>query len=358
MQLGIPTIRRLALDLTRELVILVILAIVASVAVFLVFGLSPMTFIQPLVERIADCSLNIDRCPRILTEDLLRFVPLLMAALGFSACFRMGYFNIGIEGQFAVGMVAAALGVHFVKSGDDYGFIASALTGGGFALVGVTVWGILPYLLSRGDDRSAIVSNLVFNALAIPAIAYSLKLTGTDDKTSQTVQTIEVIKATFFSANLSIQWIAVVALITALLIVASCASYLINRTRPGLLLRLEATNWRATQLLGHPRGRFQSLGLMIGFVCIAVGCTISFLAWGRGSYGYVAGLGFDAIMIAILGNYRVSWMAMYGFFIILLRELSTKLQMNQIAPEAALIFQGFVLLIGLCLANIIRRRLR
>ena len=83
------------------------------------------------------------RTPYAIGELLLKATPLLLIALGLAVCFRSNVWNIGAEGQFVLGALAAG-GVALL-AGPDSGrwmVLAVLLAGvaGGMAWAGLTAW--------------------------------------------------------------------------------------------------------------------------------------------------------------------------------------------------------------------------
>src|SRR5678816_3248236 len=72
-----------------------------------------------------------------LTELAVKATPLLLIALGLAVCFRSNVWNIGAEGQFVVGAIAAS-GIAMLATKDSGGwFFLPVLVGG---VVGGMAW--------------------------------------------------------------------------------------------------------------------------------------------------------------------------------------------------------------------------
>lgn len=112
------------------------LTVLIGMALFLLLGKDPLRGLQVFFwEPI--------RTPYALGELLLKATPLLLIALGLAVCFRSNVWNIGAEGQFVLGALAAG-GVALL-AGPDSGrwmVLAVLLAGvaGGMAWAGLTAW--------------------------------------------------------------------------------------------------------------------------------------------------------------------------------------------------------------------------
>ena len=83
------------------------------------------------------------RTPYAIGELLLKATPLLLIALGLAVCFRSNVWNIGAEGQFVLGALAAG-GVALLAGPDSGRWMVPAVllagVAGGMAWAGLTAW--------------------------------------------------------------------------------------------------------------------------------------------------------------------------------------------------------------------------
>lgn len=97
-------------------------------------------------------------------EVLLAAIPLMFTGLAALVAFRSGYYNIGGEGQFIAGAIAATAIAAFLPGLPTLVALPLALAGG--ALAGA-LWGLVPALLRvrRGIDE--VVTTLLLNPVAL-----------------------------------------------------------------------------------------------------------------------------------------------------------------------------------------------
>jgi simple sugar transport system permease protein len=97
-------------------------------------------------------------------EVLLTATPLLFTGIAVAIAFRVGYWNIGAEGQFLAGAIATtalALGLPDLPAvlALPLGFVAGA--------VGGLVWATLPAWLKRHAEIDEVVTTLLLNPVAL-----------------------------------------------------------------------------------------------------------------------------------------------------------------------------------------------
>ncbi len=105
------------------------------------------------------------------SATLVRAVPLILLGLGVAVAFRTGAFNIGAEGQFYAGAIAATwVGVHVTAwpSGLAVGAVWVAATIAGL------LWIALPVLLKVRFGVLEVISTLLLNFVAEAMVSYAV----------------------------------------------------------------------------------------------------------------------------------------------------------------------------------------
>ncbi len=98
-----------------------------------------------------------------LTEVLLAATPILFTGLAVAVAFRAGYFNIGAEGQFLAGAVAASIAGLYLPDLPSLAAVPVALVLG--ALGGVA-WAVVPAMLRVHFGIDEVVTTLLLNPVA------------------------------------------------------------------------------------------------------------------------------------------------------------------------------------------------
>ncbi len=138
------------------------ITVLIGVALFVALGKDPLRglevfFWEPLKSRYA------------LGELMVKATPLLLIALGLAVCFRSNVWNIGAEGQFVMGAIAAG-GVALLadKTTGSWIMVAVLLAG----TLGGMAWGGLTALLRDKFNANEILVSLMLVYVAILILSY------------------------------------------------------------------------------------------------------------------------------------------------------------------------------------------
>src|SRR6478735_6066240 len=125
-----------AMSIASPLLALAITVVIGTI-LFILLGKDPLRglavfFVEPVKSAYA------------LSELAMKATPLLLIALGLAVCFRSNVWNIGAEGQFIVGAIAAG-GVAMLAGKDtgNWFFVAIVLAG----ILGGMAWAALVAVL-------------------------------------------------------------------------------------------------------------------------------------------------------------------------------------------------------------------
>lgn len=237
---------------------------------------------------------------RPLTETLTFATPLIAAGLGVALAFRIGMFNIGGRGQMlmaaaAAGWVGFALdlpwGIHLIVA-LLAGIVAGALWGG-----------IAGYLKARTGAHEVIVT-IMLNYVAFYLISWMLRTPGllqapgsSNPKTPGMKDT--AVLPSLLGPQFNLHWGFVLAIAATVLV-----WWIINRSSLGFKFRAVGENPNAARVAGINVPSMYIVGMLIagGLVGIAgVSQVLGTITTGF-SADIDAGIGFDAITVALLGR--------------------------------------------------------
>lgn len=108
-----------------------------------------------------------------ISETLVRATPLMLTGLAVSVAFRMLFWNIGAEGQLAMGAFAAsgvALFLPKLMPGISAWLLLPLMLVGGF--LGGALWALIPAMLKAFISVNEIITTLMLNYVAILWIQY------------------------------------------------------------------------------------------------------------------------------------------------------------------------------------------
>ena len=107
------------------------------------------------------------------SETLLRAIPLMLTGLAVGIAFRMLFWNIGAEGQFVWGAIAATWVALFLpeKIGGfpAWAYLPAMIAA---AFVAGAVWGLIPAILKTFLQVNEIITTLMFNYVALLWMQY------------------------------------------------------------------------------------------------------------------------------------------------------------------------------------------
>jgi simple sugar transport system permease protein len=237
-----------------------------------------------------------------ISETLTAAIPLTLAGLGIALSFRAGMFNIGAEGQILMGGMAAVI-VGFSFAGLPMAvhlplvLLAGALAGAFWA--GIAGW------LRASTGAHEVISTIMLNLIAYRLVDYMLRL----EFIQREGRSDPISKSVLDSAELPrlLEWLdpnlrlhaGVFLMIGAVIFL----QWLLFRTRLGFEFRASGENPEAARYAGMKAGLIIVLAMaMAGALAGLAGANQVSGVLGRASPGFSAGIGFDAIAVALLGR--------------------------------------------------------
>jgi simple sugar transport system permease protein len=264
-------------------------AAAALVGLALLAGASPGPAVRALVEGAAGSR-------AALGETAARATALVLTALGASVAFRAGVLNIGLEGQFLAGAVAAAaVGPLFTESP-----LAARIA----LLVAATVAGALwvvpaAYLEARRgvpEVLSTILLNLVAAAAVSGLVRGALQDPAADYPQSRALA--EAVRLAPLAAGSRATAAILIAFALALL-----AALVLGKTPLGLKLRAVGLAPAAARAIGLPGARLRFLAFAVSGALAGLAGGLEVLAvTGRLYDPFSAGAGYTGIAAALLGG--------------------------------------------------------
>jgi simple sugar transport system permease protein len=279
---------------------------------------------------------------RPLTETLRLAGPLIAAGLGIGLGFRVGLFNIGGTGQLVSGIIWATFVatrielppvIHFVVA------IVAAIVGS--ALVGAFV-GFLKARTGANEVITTIMLNYVivsfFNHLLLDNSLLQGETAGGHTKSDPAFETARLpyLLGESFALNLGFI-LSIIAVIIYW--------WLMERSTIGFRLRAVGFNPSAAKTAGiNVEGTYVlALGLSAAFVGIAA-ANQALSSTGGVTPTTHAGIGFDAITVALLGGSSASGVLLAGLLFGAFKAGASAIQIEGISPDVLLIVQGAIVL--------------
>jgi ABC-type uncharacterized transport system permease subunit len=246
-----------------------------------------------------------------LVQVLMVWIPLTLCACGLIYSFRIGLWNIGVEGQVVAGAIASTAVLRFgVESGSPSLMLLMAFAAG---ILGGSVWATLAGFLKTKGGVNEIFGGLGLNFVAQGITLWLIfgpwKRPGVGSMSGTELFPESLWLPTFLSGRLSPVGLAVTVL--ALVV----AAWVLNRTRLGLALKGIGSNTRAAYLHGlNPNTYFIiAMGMAGGCAGLAgafqvTGVYHRLIPVISSNYGYLA------LLVVMLANYRVWGSPWIAFF--------------------------------------------
>lgn len=237
---------------------------------------------------------------RPFTETLNFATPLIAAGLGVALSFRVGLFNIGGQGQ----MLAAAAAAGYVGFAFTLPFGIHLLVAIIAGVVAAGIWGGIVGLLKAQTGAHEVIVTIMLNYVAYYLISYLLRTPGALEAPGSTNPKSPPMKSTAIfplllgpGYNLHLGFIVVIA-------ATIWVAYLLNRSNLGFQFRAVGENPDAARVAGINVKRIFVYAMLIsgGLVGLAGIAQVLGTVTSGFSSGIDAGIGFDAITVALLGR--------------------------------------------------------
>ena len=230
-------------------------------------------------------------------ETLLSATPLILGGLAVAVSFRCGLFNLGAEGQIALGGLGAAWVGYWVQGLPVYIHLPLALLVG--ALFGV-VWSSIAGLLKARLNMHEVITTIMLNYIAFNITGWTVA-PGGPLKAEGSIPASPPILATAKLARILAGTRLHAGIFIALLMVA-VVWYLLFRTRLGYAIRAVGSNASAAEYGGISVARSIMLTMAIsGFLSGLAGAVEVLGIHYRLYESFSPGYGWDAIAVALLG---------------------------------------------------------
>ncbi len=284
------------------------------------------------------------------SATLVRAVPLILIGLGLALAFRGGAFNIGAEGQFYAGAIAATwigLSVGHLPSPLA---VAAVLSG---AVLAGALWVAIPVLLRVRYGVLEVISTLLLNFVAEALTSLlvqgplqeSQHIYPQSDPIAESAR-LPLLPGTRLHAGLAL------ALAGAVLL-----HWVFSRTLWGFRLRAVGLGPRAAEIAGRIDSRWitaLALALSGAIAGLAGGVEVSGVSYAL-FQNLSPGYGFTAIAVALLGRLHPFGVVLAGLLFGALEAGAGAMQREADVPAVAVYLVEAVVIIVVLLAESARR---
>lgn len=329
-------------------VVALMFSLLISAGVLLLSHASPVEVFREVVKY----GKKPDQLVNILNKSTGYYLSAIAVAIGF----RMGLFNIGVDGQYRLAaMLAAALGaaINLPAAIHVPVVIVTAMAIG-------AIWSGFAAVLKVTRGVSEVISTIMLNAIAGSIVAYLLNadrlavsVAGSNNIGTKPLPYSARVRGLGFISGSDNKVFGLIFLAAA---VGVGYSVLINRTRFGFDLRATGLSPSAAVASGvNVKRMVVTTMLLSGAVAGLVGMPQ--LMGGSYSYSldFPAGIGFTGIAIALLGRNHPVGIAFGALLWAFLEESSQILDLLSVSPEIVRIIQGTVVLTVVIVYELVRR---
>jgi general nucleoside transport system permease protein len=237
-----------------------------------------------------------------ISETLTAAIPLVLAGLGLALGFRAGLFNIGAEGQILMGGMAAVI-MGFSLPGLPFLILMPLCLLAG-AMAGALYASIAGYLRAATGAHE-VISTIMLNLMSYRIVDYLLRQPwiqkeGRSDPVSKSVPDAAELPRLleWLDPNLRLH-----AGVFLMLLAVAVVYWVLFRSKIGFEFRASGENPDAARYAGMKSGliivaAMASAGALAGLA----GANQVLGVLDRASPGFSAGIGFDAIAVALMGR--------------------------------------------------------
>jgi len=324
-------------------VLAVLVALAICALVLLITGKDPVKAYTTLFGAVTET--------RVLQDALQRATPLFISAAAVAIGFKMNMFNIGVEGQMRVALLATAVAGSAVNLPAPLHLLFCLLV----AMIAGAAWaGIAGYLkVKRGVNEVISTIMLNFVALSLVAWAFDEFFRNEDNTAGVLVKTKEIPKSGWMPDIIDRR---VGGTLILALLVLLFFWVLVWKTKFGFRLRASGGNPGAARVTGVNPGKMIAISMLIS------GALAGLVGMNRllgDVHAYQNNLGeqqgFNGIAVALLGQKHPVGILFSGLLFGFLSAASGKLQLEDIPKEIVTIMQGIIVLAVVIINGAVKR---
>jgi ABC-type uncharacterized transport system permease subunit len=313
--------------------IAVLLTIVVGMIIFTTLGKNP-------VEGFRIFFLNPLRDLNAITELMLKATPLMLIAVGLAVGFRANVWNIGAEGQFLMGAVAATgVALGFQSSGSALVLPAMIVAGA----IGGGLWAAIPAFLKTKFNANEILTSLMLVYIAQLAVSWLVfgpwkDPAGFNFPQTETFTDAALLPILVEGTRLNFAFLIAIAVLAA-------GYVYLERSYSGFKMRVAGESGAAARYAGYSATGMIWIGMLAG----GAAAGVAGMAEVAGPVGQLtdkisSGYGFAAIIVAFVGRLNPIGIFFASLLMALLYIGGEQAQQYMNLPSSiSKVFQGMLL---------------
>ncbi len=282
-----------------------------------------------------------------ISETAVWATPYIFAGLAVALAFKGGLFNIGAEGQLALGATTAALIGYALP--EWLGFdLPAAVHLPLVIIVGAAMgafWAAIVGYLKAYTGGHEVINTIMMNYIALNSISFLLNGPMKDPNPNNVIARTPLIAESAHIApifdGLRVHWGFVLSLLAAYIV-----WWMLNKTTLGFEIRTVGSNPDAAKYAGMNVKRIIILTMALSGLLAGLAGTFEVTGLNyRHELGFSIGYGFDAIAIALLGKSHPLGVVLASILFAAMRNGATRMQfLTQMPVDLISMLQALILL--------------
>ena len=318
--------------------IAIITGFIVGAILLAVIGISPIAAYGRLIEGIFGK-------PKYIAWSIVYASPLILTGLSVAFSFKTGVFNIGAEGQFVVGSLAAVVVGACLNLPPVIHVIACAAA----AMLAGALWGTFVAILKVKKGINEVLSYIMFNWIAYYLSNYMVNTEwlhneGNAEATKDIKATASIICPDFITKLTDCKntnWGIVIAVVAAIVI-----WFIISKTTLGFQLRAVGFNKNAAEYGGINSNAAVMKAMAISGAMAGLGGMVQLCGMGSriSQFAGQEGFGFEGITVALIASSNPIGCIFSGLFYGMMKYGGTKLTLIKAPSEVIDIIMGVIVL--------------
>ena len=282
--------------------------------------------------------------PKFIVYSIIYASPLILTGLSVAFSFKTGVFNIGAEGQFVVGSLAACIVGIFVDVPAPLHILLCLLAAAGAGVI----WGGIVGFLKIKKGINEVLSYIMFNWIAFYLSNYVVNLEAVH-RTGGGEATKDILDSAHMSVPL---WITALTKCTdsnwGILLAIGAAVlvwFIMEKTTLGFQLRAVGYSKTAAEYAGISSNRIFMISMMISGALAGLGGATQVMGMGDRISQFAAQeqYGFQGITVALIGASNPVGCIFAGLFYGAMKYGGNKLTMVNVPSEVINIIMGTII---------------
>lgn len=316
-------------------VLSIIIGFLVGAIMLLIAGIDPIVAYEKLIDGVFSK-------PKFITYSIVYAAPYIFTGLSVAFAFKTGVFNIGAEGQFVMGSLAAVLvGIFLDLPPVIHAIVAITLA----AIVG-SVWGALVGLLKITRGINEVLSYIMFNWIAYYISNFIVTHRGVKENSTESTKVVKdsariITPKLAELTNCSVMNYGIFMAIIAAIILW----FIIKKTTLGYELRAVGLSKTASEYAGISSSKVFMISMAVSGILASIGGAVQTLGMaGRISqFAAQESFGFDGITVALIAGSNPIGCIFSGLFYGAMKYGGNKLTIVNAPKEIVNIIMGTII---------------